>query len=190
MDDAQVFLLLTDTGSLLTQTIKLFTKKKYNHCSLALDSDLENTYSFGRKKINNPFIGGFVKEDTLSPFFLHSHCAIYSLTVSQKEKRELEIFIESMERDEHLFHYNFLGLITAFLEIEWSRSNYYFCSQFVATIMKNAGIFYPKKALSLVTPTDILSGLPFELIYEGRLIDYHQSFCSHSSWELTPSILD
>lgn len=40
MADSKVYLLLTDTGSLLSQTIKRFTQQKYNHCSLAFDLEL------------------------------------------------------------------------------------------------------------------------------------------------------
>ena len=54
MSEQEIYLLLTDTGSILTRTIKLFTRKKYNHISLAFDAVLEDTFSFGRKKANNP----------------------------------------------------------------------------------------------------------------------------------------
>lgn len=55
MSEQEIYLLLTDTGSILTRTIKLFTRKKYNHISLAFDAVLEDTFSFGRKKANNHF---------------------------------------------------------------------------------------------------------------------------------------
>lgn len=40
-----------------------------NHVSIALDRELTEVYSFGRKQPDNPFIGGFVKEDI---FFHHT----------------------------------------------------------------------------------------------------------------------
>ena len=174
MEDIQIYLLLTDTSSLLTQTIKLFTRQKYNHISIAFDNELENTYSFGRRKISNPFIGGFVKEDTGSNFFLRSDCAIYSLTITQNEKVKLDELIYKMEADKQIWHYNFLGLITAFFEINWDRENHYFCSQFVATVLSEAGIFKTNKPLSLISPMDILESLPCKLEYEGTLLDYSQ----------------
>lgn len=175
MEDTTVYFLLTDTGSWLTQTIKFFTKKKYNHCSLAFDSELENTYSFGRINITNPFIGGFVHEDTLSAFFLQSNCALYSLKVTSKEKERLEHYMEFMEENKERFRYNFLGLAAVLFQIEWERKDYYFCSQFIGTVLKDAGIFTPAKSLSFITPEDILNALPFELVYEGLLLDYYQN---------------
>ena len=57
-----VYIVLTDTGSVFTRMIKFFTRKPYNHVSISLDEDLETLYSFGRLKPRNPFFGGFVEE--------------------------------------------------------------------------------------------------------------------------------
>ncbi|MDF2789985.1 MAG: hypothetical protein K0S80_3083 [Neobacillus sp.] len=38
--EKQMYLLLTNTGSFLTKLIKLYTKKPYNHASIASDSQL------------------------------------------------------------------------------------------------------------------------------------------------------
>lgn len=62
MTEKQVYILLTNTGSLLTKLIKIYTKKPYNHASIAFDRNLSEVYSFGRKAARNPFIGGFVKD--------------------------------------------------------------------------------------------------------------------------------
>ena len=63
MTEKKVYILLTDTGTLFTKLIKLYTKKPYNHASISFDLELLEVYSFGRKTARNPFIGGFVKED-------------------------------------------------------------------------------------------------------------------------------
>ena len=64
-----VYILLTDTGSVLTTMIKHVTTNPYNHVSISFDEDLETLYSFGRKHPNNPFLGGFVKESIYSGTF-------------------------------------------------------------------------------------------------------------------------
>lgn len=58
MSDQKIYLLLTDTGSMLTRMRQTVYEEKYNHVSLAFDAELADTFSFGRKKANNPFIGG------------------------------------------------------------------------------------------------------------------------------------
>ena len=63
MKRKMIFLVVSDTGTILTRLIKAYTKTPYNHASISFDAELSEVYSFGRKTVYNPFIGGFVKED-------------------------------------------------------------------------------------------------------------------------------
>ncbi|MGP6140480.1 MULTISPECIES: hypothetical protein [unclassified Jeotgalibaca] len=172
--ETKIYLLLTDTGSLLSQTIKQFTKQKYNHCSLAFDLELDQTYSFGRKQPWNPLNGGFVQEDVHSDFFMSSDCALYSLIVTDEQKNKMIRFIEKTKQQENEMKYNFLGLVAANLEIEWQREYHYFCSEFVATTLTEGGVFFPSKPLSFIAPYDLIDALPLELIFEGTVYEYIQ----------------
>ena len=53
--------MLTFTGTTLSRVIKIYTRNDYSPASIALDPELSEMYSFGRKKPRNPFIGGFIK---------------------------------------------------------------------------------------------------------------------------------
>ena len=55
-----IYIILTETGSLLSRAIQVYTQKNFNHVSIAFDPELKEMYSFGRKYENNPLIGGFV----------------------------------------------------------------------------------------------------------------------------------
>jgi len=44
----KIYIVLTHTGTLLSNLIKLYTKNDYSHVSLAFDEDLNEMYSFGR----------------------------------------------------------------------------------------------------------------------------------------------
>ena len=59
----KIYIVLTDTGTLLSKAIGLYTRKDLNHASIAFDEELKEMYSFGRKQRHNPFVGGFVKEN-------------------------------------------------------------------------------------------------------------------------------
>ena len=59
----EVYLVLTHTGTTLSNIVKFYTKKDYTHVSISLDSELKRLYSFGRLNPNNPFKAGFVRED-------------------------------------------------------------------------------------------------------------------------------
>lgn len=57
-----IYLVMSQTGSMLSRTIKLISGKSYNHISISLSDDLNYMYFFGRKYPYNPFIGRLVVE--------------------------------------------------------------------------------------------------------------------------------
>ena len=52
------------------------------------------------------------------------------------------------------------------------RKNAFFCSQFVASVLKESNVIDFEKDLSLVEPSDLPYSANFQLIFEGRLKDY------------------
>lgn len=181
MSDQKIYLLLTDTGSMLTRTIKLFTRKKYNHVSLAFDAELADTFSFGRKKANNPFIGGFIHEDVTSDFYSRAKCAVYELTVSEKQAAVMRGYVSSFEKDKEKYHYNLLGLLPALFNKVWDRENYYFCSHFISTVLVEGDVLQANKPVALMRPTDVLEALPFVPLYEGVLYHFNELSTSASA---------
>jgi hypothetical protein len=68
--------------------------------------------------------------------------------------------------------YNLLGLLGVTIGEPIEFSNSYFCSQFVAEILKRSGIRLWDKLPALVTPDDFRQHKQLNLIYEGKLFDY------------------
>lgn len=108
MEEQKVYLLLTDTGTILIRLIKRYTKK--NHASISFVAEWEEVYSFGRKIPQNPFFGGFVRENLREGIFIQADNAIYSLTVSQTNIAKMKQYIESIEVEKKNYRYNFIGL--------------------------------------------------------------------------------
>ena len=106
-----IYIVLTETGSLLSRAIQMYTQENFNHVSIALDPELKEMYSFGRKQENNPLIGGFVQEDVHSKLLRKANCAIYEYKISDKQYEMLREEIAFFKRDQDKFKYNFLGLI-------------------------------------------------------------------------------
>lgn len=170
--DKEIYVLLTDTGTVLTKIIRSFTKDPLNHASIAFDSDLQEVYSFGRKKPNNPFFGGFVQEDVRSQFFEGSMCALYRCTVSPMIYANLRTQVQHFEQNQDLYKYNLVGMLGVVFNIEWERKYSYFCSQFVATMFERSGMSLTDKSPLLVTPGDLQHTPVLELVYHGLLHDY------------------
>ncbi|MFD2444577.1 hypothetical protein ACFSO7_11425 [Bacillus sp. CGMCC 1.16607] len=170
--ERKVYLLLTDTGTLFTRMIKLYTNKPYNHASISFDSQLAEVYSFGRKSPRNPFIGGFVKENIQDGLLKHSNCAIYCCTLTEYQYQKMKNFIQSIEEQKHCYRYNLLGLFAIILNKKLKRENAFFCSEFVATVLNKGENFHFSKPLSLVTPHDLQQSSNFQKIYQGSLKDF------------------
>lgn len=58
----KIYIILTHTGTMLSNIIKKYTKDEFSHVSIALDKELNRMYSFGRLNPYNAFYGGFVHE--------------------------------------------------------------------------------------------------------------------------------
>lgn len=170
-----VYILLTDTGTLFTKSIKKYTKAPYNHASIAFDPTLNEMYSFGRKNPSNPISGGFVKEDVYTGTYSKypdTTCVIYKLEVSnrdvEKMRRVLNVFIKNQKK----FLYNLFGVLGVSLNEPVEFSNSYFCSQFVAEILQRSGIKLWDKLPALITPDDFRKSDKLQLVYEGKLTEY------------------
>lgn len=177
----KVYLLFTDMGTLFTRIIKLYMKRVYNHASIAFDSDFMEVYSFGRKYPNHPFIGGFVKEDLRNERFLRSRGAIYSFWATQEEIVRMKTIINAIEANHEKYKYNLTGLITYVFNKPLHRKYAYFCSQFVAHVLKKGANVDLPKPISLISPYDLQCLSHLQLEYEGPLYyllrDQLDEFC-------------
>lgn len=167
----QVYLILTDTGTIFTNLIKLYTKRKYNHASICFDENFQEVYSFGRKKPKNPFIGGFVKEDVFEGLMWNAKCKIYSYEVTNEQYMQMRNFIKKIENEAHLYKYNLLGVLTFPFKKQLNRQYAYFCSEFVATLFSIIGVKF-EKPIAFITPYDLEQLPGLEIVYEGKLCNF------------------
>lgn len=156
---------------MFTKMIKLYTKKPYNHASIVFDEQMMEVYSFGRKKPRNPFVGGFVYEDVRQGLFLNARCAIYSCNVTEEQLGKMRSFINKIEKEKDLYRYNLLGIISFIINKPLHRKNAYFCSEFVARVLKEGELIDFEKPLSLISPSDLQNIENLTLEYEGLLAD-------------------
>ena len=170
-----VYILLTDTGTLFTKSIKKYTKAPYNHASISFDRELTELYSFGRKSPRNPIYGGFVREDIFTGTFSKypkTTCVLYQLEVTQREIEKMKRVLNVFKRSQNKYLYNLLGVFGVSINEPIEFSNSYFCSQFVAEILHRSGIKLWDKLPALVTPDDFRKNEKMRLIYEGALFEY------------------
>ena len=168
-----IYIVLTETGSLLSKAIQLYTQERFNHVSIAFDAELKEMYSFGRKYEHNPWIGGFAEENVRGNLLQYANCAIYAYEVSDEQYRHLRSQIRYFQQNAHLYRYNFLGLLCIACRIQWKRQRAYFCSQFIATLFENARIS-TNFNIYFIRPTEFAKLPGTKLIYKGLMKHYIQ----------------
>ncbi|WP_062107439.1 hypothetical protein [Bacillus niameyensis] len=175
MTNKKIYILLTDTGTLLTRMIRLYTRKTYNHASISFDQKLSEVYSFGRIREENPFIGGFVRENIQNNMFRQANCRIYCCTVSETKIRKMKTYIQKIELEKQRYNYNLLGLFAVMFDMPIKREYAFFCSQFVASVLKEGEVTHFNKPISLITPYDLIKMENLELVYEGKLGHFREN---------------
>ncbi len=161
-----ITILLTRYKGLFGRFICGISKNKFSHASISLDENEEIFYSFNLK--------GFVIEKP-KKYFPESRipgstcvriqvpCDIYD-----KVKEELTGYIDAKEK----YGYSRWGVVLCLLHISHKFQYRYFCSQFVAEILNNAGAVKLRKASSLYLPGQLIDG--FDSVYARPRLAYNE----------------
>ncbi len=157
LEDPNIYIVVSNTGSAASEIISVFTQKQYNHASLSFDRDLDTIISYnGGANVYPPGMNTEMLEQ------LHqkkdASVLVYSLPATREQKK---IIIDKIaEINSEGSAYNMVGLVVK----RSYRSNIMFCSQFVYKMLEFAGIQYFSKKDGEVRPTDLI-----ELDYYRKL---------------------
>lgn len=171
----KIYIILTYTGTILSQIVKVYTKREFSHVSISLDENLTKMYSFGRLNPYNPFSGGFVHErinQGTFKRFKNTKTKIYSLEVSEEKYKELEKLIKEMYNAKDSYKFNILGLIGILINHQVKRENYFYCAEFVKYVLEQSSII---ELPDLVKPEDFEKIYGLDEIYKGLLREYNIS---------------
>lgn len=183
----KIYILLSQTGTWLSRILSVVSGFKYMHTSISFDPKLQEMYSFGRIRPNNPFVGGFVKESLYEGVYTFSKknvCAVYSTTITEDQVTLLKSEIERFEMHPRSYHYNFLGLFFIPFRIRVERKHHYFCSQFITELFIKIAILDQNTKATLTSPKDLIQLLDLNLEYKGLIMDYPHSLAKKISNEM------
>ncbi|MDR2245826.1 MAG: hypothetical protein LBE17_03975 [Treponema sp.] len=179
LEDPHIYIVLSDTGSPASKIIGLFTASPYNHVSLAFDPALETLVSYNGG--NGASLPGLNRERlehlNRKP---DAALAVFRLRTAPGQKEALINRITAINREGS--SYNLLGLLTKKSKLP----NIMFCSQFVYTLLDEAGASYFDKEQGEVRPMDFIrlaGGSPLE--FAGKI-----SFNSPNSPDSSPNSPD
>ena len=173
-NEKQLYIIVSQTGTILSRILKLITKAKYNHSSISLDPNLEQMYSFGRKYPHNPFWGGFVKESPRSGTFKrfkNTQAIIMSVDIDADAYEDIEKYIHTLYSHKRKYHYNYFGVAFAAFKKDYKSQNRFYCSEFVKHILERGHVDGAEKLPNVIHPIDFLQ-LPHKELYRGSLKQY------------------
>lgn len=168
----KIYIVLSQSYSMLAKTIKLFTKDKYSHISISFNEDCTNMYSIGRKYKYCPFIGNYMNESIYKGLYSASPRAeilIYELTISDEKYKNIKKLLDKYGIP--CKGYNFLGLVLAIFNKKINRKKYY-CSEFIYKILSDDSVKLFEKTKKIVKPMDFGKIENLKFVYEGKIIDY------------------
>lgn len=167
----KIYFALVNTPGLFASMIRKVTESDYIHVVLAMDSELKEAYSVGRRNPFVPLIAGFEKENIyqIEQAFPTARYRIVSLECTKEQKEQLRQQLKECYANRFHYHYCILGLPFILLGKPFYQKNHYTCSSFSAKILEENGIRLFEKHFSMVTPRDFYELPQTKVIYEGAL---------------------
>lgn len=174
---AQIYIAFADTPGLFASVIRMVLKQKYIHVAVAMDPELEEAYSIGRRHPSVPLIAGFEKEDKrkILRAFPGADYMVCSIECTEEQKAYIQTQLRETMKKRFRYHYTILGLPFLLLNIPFYQKNHYTCSSFTARLLEEAGVCSWGKHFSLVTPKDFMEYKGKRILFEGSLKDLVES---------------
>lgn len=174
-DEYKIYIIISQTGTILSKLLKIITGAKYNHSSISLMDDLDTMYSFGRRCPYNPIWGGFVRESinygTFKRFW-NTDVVVMKIPVEKEVYLKMEEFLEKMYLEKNKYKYNYMGLFLAAIPICYTSENHYYCSEFVRDVLIRFQIVQEGEFSRIVKPIQFLENFEQQVIYSGKLRNF------------------
>jgi len=176
MEKQSIYIVLSQTVSMVGKAIRKITKDEYTHVSLSFDEKLNVMYSFSREEIEYPLVG-VASTETLNKYFLgreeeNIKMKVYKIDLSPDEYRDIKTFVNHIFNDNEGYMYNFLEPLNVFTGMSLNCYKTYVCSTFVFDALKAGNIVGNINSNSTVSPQELGNILEKYLYYDGLINRY------------------
>lgn len=175
-----IYIVVSQTGTILSRIIKFLKKREYNHVSIGMDRRLRYMFSYGRLNPYNTFIGGFVHE---SPYhgtfkrFKNTKAIVYEVKVTDEVYRDMVSYLCEMKRHPEIYRYNYMGLYLGAINVHYQPENHFYCSEFVRHMLVRYGLAERSEFKDIVEPSDFMDVIPEKkIVFQGLLSDYRTKY--------------
>lgn len=171
MTHHKIFILLTQMPDNGSKVIRLLTRFSYTHVSIGLEEDMNTFYSFVTKGFIVESVTRYVKPDR-EPF----PCMLYEMEVSKEVYQSIREMLHRFVKNKKKLHYSYLGVVLVLMHIPYKGKNHYFCSQFVAEILKYSKAACLQKDSALYLPKDFQNLRGIKVRFRGNLLGMLRQF--------------
>lgn len=173
-----IFIVNSYTHTPAGRIIKAYTKSKYTHSAISLDTSLERLYSFNADNNSNVF-GGVSLESLSSYINYYKDTLINVECIFVKEsdylivKNTLDYMIKHQDNTTYGYM-NYFNIIFGRVKEMGDNAMYMVCSQFVSYILSRADIKLMDKSANLTAPKDLVTthNPRVYLLYDGLGREY------------------
>lgn len=170
----KLHLLLLHTGTGASRFVRFFTRFPYSHVAVSADG-CRTLCSFGRKRVNAFWDGGYTEEAFNGPFFSrykNTVCRIYETELADEQAAAVQDFLCICRGQK----YDFLGCVPRFFGIPCRMPGRSVCSIFAADLLNELELFPKDNSLTLARPKDFLDLPGFTQVFVGTYADYCSRF--------------
>jgi hypothetical protein len=152
-----IYVLISQTPTKFGSTIRKVAHQQYNHASIALDENLNETYAFARKYHKAPLLSCLVRE-SLDRYTLKTDVkvpvVIFKVPVTEIQYCEIKNWIERMYNNND-YVYNLFSVLTYPIFKGFSVKKAFSCIEFVSYILQYIGFLTDKPACKY-KPDDLI----------------------------------
>lgn len=162
--DRYIYILLTRSPYFLSRLLRVINCWTYSHASIGVDGLDGEFYSFVTKgfRIELPYKYQLIRGKDV-------HCSLYKINVSHDDYNKIISVLEHFKEKKNWYKYNYTGIVGCTLGIATSEDDRYFCSEFVAHILKTSGVLTFNKNNSIVAPDDFMTLKNIVFEFKGTL---------------------
>ncbi|MBQ3534912.1 MAG: hypothetical protein IJA56_07135 [Clostridia bacterium] len=161
----KITILLTQYPTAMASALCWLTDFPYTHTSIGLSEDRNTYYSFVKK--------GFIVEKVTrynKPGRAPFPCALYEIPVPEFMYQRIKTLLEEyVQRKEDLRYTHRSMLLSLLLYIPYQMEDRYFCSHFVAEVLKRAQLIGEDKDSVLYLPKDFVKLPGARMVFQGNL---------------------
>ncbi len=173
MNSIKIYIVVSQTRTVIGKIIRWYTKNEYNHVSISFDHSLQQCFSFARKKQWNPFLGRLMQEDFYqNPHYHQGKMELFQCDVNDEEYAALKERVLTMYDNQDVYKYNYKGIVGIVLNKPLYQVNTYTCTHFVSELLQSVDIDITEKEHELVVPQDFIDNQRLMNVYVGTVQNY------------------